>query len=341
MTIYSHDYMKKVLADAHDGRYALPAINISNLDTAIAAMDGLQVAGSPGFVQVSIGAAEQASPDGDPVKGSLILGRMLAELRKQYDVPIFIHTDHCHVQNVDRWLRPLLVELKRLKDESGERIFDSFMFDGSMAEIHENAKIIDELVPLVKAVDGFIEVEAGGAWGGSEDGVGGGAKYSTPEDVKVIQNAMHANGYDDGDYLLAVAFGNAHGTAVVPNLKPELLHEIAVNTNADNLFVFHGGSGSPDGDVEAAVANGVVKMNVDTDTQYAFTQGVAYFLESAPMVEDGNDEDGDGHPVIIAYKSHEHGKQWFDPRHWNHAGRASMSAHVGDVAKLLGSIGHA
>lgn len=387
MTVYTHDYVKQVLTAAHDGKYALPAINVSNLDTAIAAMNGLEQAGSPGFVQVSIGAAEQASPDGDPVKGSLILGRMLHELRNQYSVPIFIHTDHCHAQNVDKWLKPLLMELIRLEETTGERIFDSFMFDGSMVDIHENARVINELVPLIKQIDGFIEVEAGGAWGGIEDGVEDKAKYSTPDDVRVIQQAMHDNGLNADDYLLAVAFGNAHGTAVVPDLKPGLLSEISMETGEPNLFVFHGGSGSPDNDVRAAVRNGVVKMNVDTDTQYAFTKGVTDWLNAAPDVPVDDDYravvDDDKKPVdrrvleligsneeliasiasnyirnanygavidlftairnakygesVKAYASHKHGKKYFDPRHWNHAGRESMSMHVIQVAELLGS----
>lgn len=385
LAVYTHDYVKQVLTAAKDGKYVLPAINVSNLDTAIAAMNGLEQAGSPGFVQVSIGAAEQASPDGDPVKGSLILGRMIHELRKQYSVPIFIHTDHCHARNVDKWLKPLLMELIRLQETTGERIFDSFMFDGSMVDIHENARVINELVPLIKQIDGFIEVEAGGAWGGSEDGVEDKAKYSTPDDVRVIQQAMHDNGLNADDYLLAVAFGNAHGTAVVPDLKPGLLSEISVNTGESNLFVFHGGSGSPDNDVRAAVRNGVVKMNVDTDTQYAFTAGVTKFfhdapnVESVPSISDIDDDEtdiqrvieriADNDEIIIAlvkqyainanygaiidllnvvrsvdhsetikaYDSHKEGKKYFDPRHWNHAGRESMSKHVIQVAELLGS----
>lgn len=363
---YTHDYMKKVLDEAYEGHYALPAINISNLDTAIAAMDGLQKAGSPGFVQITIGSAKQASPDGDPVKGTLILARMLKALRAQYTVPIFIHTDHCHAKYVDVWLRPLLNELIAINESTGERIFDSFMFDGSMAEIHENARVISELVPLVKKLDATIEVEAGGAWGGSEDGVGGGAKYSTPDDVRVIQQAMHEQGLNDDDYLLAVAFGNAHGTAVVPNLKPELLDEISVITGEHNHYVFHGGSGSPDEDVRAAVKNGVVKMNVDTDTQYAYTHAVKKFLDSAPIDEDAvnaltekeretiqrkleraaerEDFVSALHalkPISTVVTSHKHGKKYFDPRDWNKAGREGMVHHVVEVAHLLGSAGKA
>lgn len=325
----------KVINGAHAGKWAMPAINVSSLGTAMAAMEGLQEAGSPGFVQVSIGAAKTASYTGDPVEGAIVLGRLLRDLRKQFTVPVILHTDHCHHDMVGHYLEPLLKRLRGLYDAGEEKIFDSFMYDGSTTDIQTNAATIRELAPLVKAVDGVLEVEAGGAWGGSEDGVGGGAKYSTPADVATIQTAMAASGWKTGDYLLAVAFGNAHGTAVVPDLKPGLLSEIAGATGQENLYVFHGGSGSPACDVKAAVANGVVKMNVDTDTQYAYTKGVYEFLSAAPMVDDG--EGGE----VTAVLSHKKGKKWFDPRKWDAEGRAGMAQHVREVAVLLGSAGKA
>lgn len=143
---------------------------------------------------------------------------------------------------------------------------------------------------------------------------------------------MASRGLGPDEYLLAVAFGNAHGTAVVPDLKPALLTEIADKTGQCNMFVFHGGSGSPDADVRAAVANGVVKMNVDTDTQYAYTNGVMDYMMLAPVV---------GASQTPAWKSHKEGKKWFDPRKWDAAGRVSMSVHVHEVARLLGSNGRA
>lgn len=328
------------LKKARAEHWALPAINVSSTDTAIAAMEGLEEAGSPGFVQVSIGSAKTLSHDGDPVEGAIVLGKTLRELRKQYSVPIFLHTDHCHVGMVDEYLIPLLKRLAVLKEQGEGKIFDSFMFDGSMAEIHENARIISEIVPLVQAVDGVLEVEAGGAWGGSEDGVGGGAKYSTPGDVKVIQDAMLDAGVAADEYLLAVAFGNAHGTAVKPVLRPGLLEEISEQTGVDSLYVFHGGSGSPAADVREAVADGVVKMNVDTDTQYEFTRGVGEFLECAGLgvADDPRDR---GSLKCEVWKSHADGKRFFDPRRWGAAGRKSMTAKVVSIAKLLGSYGKA
>ena len=317
--------LKGLLKDAHENGYAYPAINVSNLDTGIAAMAGLSQAKSAGFIQISVGAAKQASPVNDPVEGSIVLGRTLRDLRKSQHVPIAIHTDHCHADMVDVWLVPLLKELKVLKDAGEEKIFDSFMFDGSHDEIHDNVATIRRLLPLVKAVDGVLEVEAGGKWGGMEDGVADKAVFSTPEDVEEIQRTFEDAGLTADDYLLAVAFGNAHGTAVVPDLHPELLSEIARKTGERNLYVFHGGSGSPDDDVRAAVANGVVKMNVDTDTQYAYTAGVDQFLTDANGLQ----------------RSHREGKKFFDPRHWNAAGRKSMTAKVVEVAELLGSAGHA
>lgn len=321
-----------IVREARMSGWALPAINVSSVGTAMAAMQGLEDAGSPGFVQVSIGAAATASKTGDPVEGAIVLGRLLRDLRRQYDVPVILHTDHCHHDKVETYLKPLLKKLAGLYAAGEEKIFDSFMYDGSTTDIHTNAATIRELAPLVEKVDGVLEVEAGGAWGGSEDGVGGGAKYSTPEDVAVIQGAMASRGLGPDEYLLAVAFGNAHGTAVVPDLKPALLTEIADKTGQCNMFVFHGGSGSPDADVRAAVAAGVVKMNVDTDTQYAYTNGVMDYMTLAPVV---------GASQTPAWKSHKEGKKWFDPRKWDAAGRASMSARVHEVARLLGSNGRA
>lgn len=313
--------VRLLLQQAHEGGYAYPAINISNLDTAIAAMQGLQQAQSAGFVQVSIGAAAQASPTADPVEGSIILGRMMRDLRASFHVPLILHTDHCHADDVDRWLEPLLHRLAYLKSTTGEKLFDSFMFDGSHDEIHDNVATIERLLPLVQAVDGVLEVEAGGAWGGVEDGIADQAKFSTPEDVSLIQQAFERAGLDEHHYLLAVAFGNAHGTALTPDLHPELLQHITQETGKANYFVFHGGSGSSDEDIHQAVAFGVVKMNIDTDTQYAFTAGVDEFFERAHGLQ----------------RSHKEGKAYFDPRKWNAAGRQSMSQRVVEYAQLLGS----
>lgn len=354
----------RLINEARAEGWAMPAINVSSVGTAMAAMQGLEDAASPGFVQVSIGAAKTASRTEDPVEGAIVLGRLLRDLRRQYDVPVILHTDHCHHDMVEVYLKPLLKRLHELYEAGEEKIFDSFMYDGSTTGIRTNAATIRELAPLVKDVDGVLEVEAGGAWGGSEDGVGGGAKYSTPEDVAIIQTAMSASGLDSGDYLLAVAFGNAHGTAVVPDLKPGLLSEIAAQTGQENLFVFHGGSGSPEDDIRAAVANGVVKMNVDTDTQYAFTNAIMDHMLQAPFVGEPHVDtdpdapskaadaivDGDyGKAIKIlakiapspAWGSHKEGKKWFDPRRWDAAGREGMAQHVDEVAHLLGSAGRA
>lgn len=143
---------------------------------------------------------------------------------------------------------------------------------------------------------------------------------------------MASSGLGPDEYLLAVAFGNAHGTAVVPDLKPALLTEIADKTGQCNMFVFHGGSGSPDADMRTAVANGVVKMNVDTDTQYAYTNGVVDYMLLAQVL---------GASQTTAWKSHKEGKKGLDPCKWDAGGRVSMSAHVHEVARLLGSNGRA
>lgn len=320
-TAMSAAQVRALLQQAHEGGYAYPAINISNLDTAIAAMQGLEQAQSAGFVQVSIGAASQASPTGDPVEGSIILGRMMRDLRASHHVPLILHTDHCHADDVERWLEPLLRQLAVLRATTGEKLFDSFMFDGSHDEIHDNVATIERLLPLVQAVDGVLEVEAGGAWGGVEDGVADLAQFSKPEDVALIQQAFERAGLTEHDYLLAVAFGNAHGTALTPDLHPELLQHITKQTGKANYFVFHGGSGSSDEDIHQAVGYGVVKMNIDTDTQYAFTAGVDQFFEHAGGLQ----------------RSHKEGKAYFDPRKWNAAARASMVERVAQYAQLLGS----
>jgi fructose-bisphosphate aldolase class II len=319
MNISKQEYLN-LIRNAHELGYALPAINVSDSNTAIAAFEGLEAAGSPGIIQITIGSAKTFSRTGDPVEGAALFGRFLHELNKQYDVPVALHTDHCHYQYVDTWLRPLL---HRLIENNEGQIFNSFMFDGSMTDIKTNAKTINELLPLVNQLDAVFEVEAGGAWGGAEDGVGDTARLSTPADVKVIADVFADHGISPDGFLLAVAFGNAHGTAVKADLKPELLADIA-NANAqDYRYVFHGGSGSSDADIHEAIRNGVVKMNVDTDLQYDYSQGLAGFIE-------------DNESII---HDHKLGKKAFDPRKSSAAARASMITGVDRVCSVLMSKG--
>jgi fructose-bisphosphate aldolase class II len=340
MPIATPETYAEMLDRAKRESFAFPAINVSSSQTLNAALAGFAEAESDGIIQVSTGGAEYLS--GPTVKnmvaGSLAFAAYAAEVAKNYPVNIALHTDHCPKDKLDGFVRPLIdVSIERVKNGQGP-LFQSHMWDGSAVPLEENLQIAEEL--LAKCADAHIvlEIEVG-VVGGEEDGVEGGSGdklYSTTDDALATVEALGIG--EKGRYMTALTFGNVHGVYKPGNVKlrPEILDQ-AQKAVVEKLgldagsrpfdLVFHGGSGSTAEEIAAAVDFGVVKMNVDTDTQYAFTRPVAGHMFS--------NYDG-----VLKVDGEVGNKKAYDPRAWGKAGEAGMAARVVEACENLRSTGH-
>ncbi|WFN91167.1 class II fructose-bisphosphate aldolase [Arcanobacterium wilhelmae] len=336
VAIATPEVYNEMIDRAKAGKFAYPAINVTSSQTLSAAIKGFADAESDGIIQVSVGGAEywSGSTVKDRVAGSLAMVAYAKEIAKNYDVNIALHTDHCAKQNIDSWLRPLL-ELEAEEVKAGRLpFFQSHMWDGSAVPLEENLEIAKELLAMAKAANTILEIEIG-AVGGEEDGVVGEINeklYTTAEDALKTIDALGMG--ENGRYITALTFGNVHG-AYKPGhvkLRPELLGEIQAEVGAkvgkEMPFdlVMHGGSGSTAEEIATAVRNGVIKMNVDTDTQYAFTRPVVdWMLKNYDGVLKIDGEVGN--------------KKKYDPRAWGKEAEAGMAARVVEACERLGSTG--
>ncbi|GAB4009356.1 class II fructose-bisphosphate aldolase [Nocardioides ultimimeridianus] len=339
MPIATPEKYAEMLAAAKSGAYAFPAINVSSSQTLNAALKGFADAGSDGIIQISTGGAEYLSGPGvkNMVTGSVAFAAYAAEVAKSYPVNIALHTDHCPKDKLDGFVRPL-IDLSAERVARGEApLFQSHMWDGSAVPLDENLQIAEDLLAKCKAARIILEIEVG-VVGGEEDGIVGAIDeklYTTPEDALATVAALGLG--EQGTYLTALTFGNVHGVYKPGNVKlrPEILKNaqdaiVAKYGDAAGAkpldLVFHGGSGSTEEEIAAAVSYGVVKMNVDTDTQYAYTRPVAdHMLRNYDGVLKIDGEVGD--------------KKTYDPRAWGKAAEAGMSARVGQACADLSSAG--
>jgi fructose-bisphosphate aldolase, class II len=328
-----------MLDRAKAGSFAYPAINVSSSQTLNAAIRGFAEAGSDGIVQVSTGGAEYLSGPNikNMVSGSLALAAYAYEVAKNYDINIALHTDHCPKNKLDGFVRPLLAASAEQFKKTGLPIFQSHMWDGSAVPLAENLQIAEELLALANASNIILEVEIG-VVGGEEDGVVGEINdqlYTTPADALATVAALGLG--ENGRYMAALTFGNVHGVYKPGNVKlrPEILKEcqeaiiaskgLAAGSKPLDL-VFHGGSGSLPQEISDAVDFGVVKMNVDTDTQYAFTRPVAeHMLRNFDGVLKIDGEVGN--------------KKLYDPRAWGKAAEEGMAARIVEACQNLRSAG--
>ena len=286
MPIATPEVYAEMLDRAKAGAFAYPAINVTSSQTLTAALQGFAEAGSDGIVQVSTGGAEYLS--GSTIKDMVLGAEALAEyahhVAKAYPVQIALHTDHCPKDKLDGYMRPLIEISAQRVAEGREPLFQSHMWDGSAVELEENLQIARELLEKCAAAKIVMELEIG-VVGGEEDGVANEINdklYTTPGDALRTVEVLGAPG-EVGRYILAATFGNVHGVYKPGNvkLKPSILKDIQdevgakLGTEKPFDLVFHGGSGSELEEIREALDYGVVKMNVDTDTQYAFTRPVA------------------------------------------------------------------
>ena len=285
MPVADYQTYREMLERARRERFAYPAINVTSLTTANAVLKGLADSGSDGIIQVSTGGGAFASGSGvkDMVLGAISIAEHVHRVADRYPIHVALHTDHCRAGVLDRFVIPLVEETERRRAAGRPNLFSGHMFDGSDLPLAENLAIAATLRARFNRSDLILEIEVG-AVGGEEDGMSaaGAAKlYTTPEETLEVARRMHAAA--GPPYLLAATFGNVHGVHQPGRvkLKPSILKDCqeavvaALGPAAQFYFVFHGGSGSDVRDIHEALDYGVVKMNVDTDMQYAFTRAVA------------------------------------------------------------------
>ena len=336
MPIASPDAYAEMLDRAKAGAFAYPAINVTSSQTLNAALRGFAEAESDGIVQVSTGGAEYLSGPTvkDMVIGSAAFAAFAREVAKKYPVNIALHTDHCPKNKLDGFVRPLLDISAERVARGEEPLFQSHMWDGSAVPLNENLQIAQELLAKSAAAKIVLEIEVG-VVGGEEDGVVGARDeklYSSPEDALAMVEALGLG--EKGRYMAAMTFGNVHGVYKPGNVKlrPEILKEIQDAVGAkygrEKPFdlVFHGGSGSLPQEISDAVDYGVIKMNVDTDTQYAFTRPVAAHMFA--------NYDG-----VLKVDGEVGNKKKYDPRVWGKAGEDGMSQRVIRACEDLRSVG--
>ncbi|MET0929437.1 MAG: class II fructose-bisphosphate aldolase [Aeromicrobium sp.] len=337
MPVATPEIYAAMLDKAKSESFAYPAINVSSSQTLNAALAGFAEAESDGIIQVSTGGAEYFS--GPTVKnmvsGSLAFAAFAEQVAKKYPVNVALHTDHCPQDKLDGFVRPLIAASQERVSSGGLPYFQSHMWDGSAIPLDENLEIAQELLALCAAANIILEVEIG-VVGGEEDGVEGGMGehlYTTPEDALAAAAALGVG--EKGRYLTALTFGNVHGVYKPGNvtLRPEILkaaqEAVAAKYDAGDApfdLVFHGGSGSLPEEISAAVDYGVVKMNVDTDTQYAFTRPIAGWMLS--------NYDG-----VLKVDGEVGNKKQYDPRAWGKAAEAGMSVRVAQACADLRSAG--
>jgi len=328
----------KMLDRAREKHFAYPAINVSSLTTANAVLKGLAASRSDGIIQISTGGAAFASGSSvkDMVMGAVSIAEHVHRAAEHYGINVALHTDHCQARLLDSFLIPLVEQTERRRKAGLPNLFNSHMFDGSALPLRENMEIAVPLLERCQRSDLILEVEVG-VVGGEEDGIktdGAPAEklYTTPEDMLEVSRRLGA--VKGARFLVAATFGNVHGVYKPGHviLKPSILKdgqdavEKEYGRDARFYLVFHGGSGSLKEEIHEAIDYGVVKMNIDTDTQYAFTRAIAdHMLKNYDAVLKVDGEVGD--------------KKKYDPRAYLALAEDSMAERVKAAVDTLRGTG--
>ncbi len=339
MPIATPEVYAEMLGRAKEHSFAFPAINCVGSESINAAIKGFADAGSDGIIQFSTGGSEFGSGLGvkDMVTGAVALAEFAHVVAAKYPITVALHTDHCPKDKLDGLVRPLLAISAERVSKGQNPLFQSHMWDGSAVPIDENLSIAQELLKQAAAAKIILEIEIG-VVGGEEDGVEAEINeklYTSPEDFEKTIEALGAG--EHGKYLLAATFGNVHGVYKPGNvvLKPEVLAEgqrvasakLGLPEGSKPFdFVFHGGSGSLKSEIEDSLKYGVVKMNVDTDTQYAFTRPLAAHMFT--------NYDG-----VLKIDGEVGNKKVYDPRSYLKKAEASMAERVVEACNDLHSAG--
>ncbi|MER5320626.1 class II fructose-bisphosphate aldolase [Streptosporangium roseum] len=336
MPIATPEVYAEMLDRAKANEFAYPAINVTSSQTLNAALRGFAEAESDGIVQVSTGGAEFLSGGTvkDMVTGATALAEYARVVAAKYPVTIALHTDHCPKDKLDTFVRPLVdISLERVA-RGQDPLFQSHMWDGSAVPLEENLEIAQELLEKTARARIILEVEIG-VVGGEEDGVVGEMNeklYTTADDALATAEALGLG--ERGRYLLAATFGNVHGVykpghvKLRPGVLKEIQEAVGAKYGKEKPFdlVFHGGSGSLLEEIHEAISYGVVKMNIDTDTQYAFTRPIAEHMF----------KNYDG---VLKVDGDVGNKKAYDPRSYGKAAETSMAARVVEACRHLKSAG--
>jgi fructose-bisphosphate aldolase class II len=338
MPIATPEKYQAMLDAAKAGGYALPAINVTSSSTMNAAMQGFATAESDGIIQISTGGAEFGS--GLAVKNMVAGAEALAEfahrIAGEHSVNFALHTDHCPEGKLDGYVRPLVAGAERRKAEGKLPLFQSHMFDGGELPLEKNLAVASELLERMAAVDVILEIEIG-IVGGEEDGVNNegldrAKLYTSPEDMLRVAEVLGTG--ERGTYMLAAVFGNVHGVYKPGNVKlnPVILRDGQAAVEGKHgpegrfYLVFHGGSGSTLEEIHETLEYGVVKMNIDTDTQYAYTRPAAgHMFENYDGVLKTDGEVGN--------------KKVYDPRSYMKKAEQGMADRVVAACEQLKSVG--
>jgi fructose-bisphosphate aldolase class II len=325
-----------MLDRAKAGAFAYPAINVTSSQSIVAALRGFTEAESDGIIQFSWGGAEFASGQAvkDMVLGAVALAEFAHVVAAKYPVNIALHTDHCPLNKLEGFMEPLLAISAERVANGSEPLMQSHMWDGSAVALGENLQIAERMLDASVKARTVLELEIG-VVGGEEDGIEAkhDAKlYSTPDDALATAEKLGLG--ERGRYLLAATFGNVHGVYKPGNvvLKPAILKQIqdVVGTKYGRAkpfdLVFHGGSGSLLEEIRETLDYGVVKMNVDTDTQYAFTRPIADHMFK-------------NYDAVLKVDGEVGNKKLYDPRSYGKAAEAAMAARVVEACEDLRSTG--
>ena len=333
----------RLYAIAKDNHCAFPAVNVSSSSTLNAALAAAKSAKMPIIIQFSQGGAAAfigknsgLSTIDASVAGAIVGAKYVHQVAEHYDVHVILHTDHAN-RKLLPWIDGLLAEGETFYQQTGKPLFSSHMIDLSEEPIEENIATCADYLTRLKTIEMSLEIELG-CTGGEEDGVDNThldnrALYTQPEDVAFAYETLNnISPY----FTIAASFGNVHGVYQPGNvhLTPIILqqsqqfvsdkYQLAPNSLD---FVFHGGSGSTAAEISEAISYGVIKMNIDTDTQWAYWHGVSAFstkFNGYLQSQIGNPE-GQDKP----------NKKYYDPRQWIHSAEISMTERLLKAYKEL------
>lgn len=327
---------KQMLLKAKKEGYAYPAINVTSMSTANAALKAFLDAKSDGIIQVSTGGGKFASgvAVADMALGAISIAQHVHLMAEKYNILIALHTDHCHPEDVEKFMIPLIAETEKRRAKGLPNLFNSHMFDGSELPLAENIKQSKALLERCAKSEIILEVETG-VVGGEEDGKNNeGAPadklYTTPDEM--VQMAKELSPI--GTFMYAATFGNVHGVYKPGNvkLKPTILRDgqnavrEKLGKDHEHFLVFHGGSGSELHEIHETLTYGVIKMNIDTDTQYAYTRPIVdHMLKNYDKVLKVEGEVGS--------------KKHYDPREYLKAAEKGMTQRIAEACVHLKSNG--
>lgn len=335
-----------LVAACKSGGYALPAVNVTGTNSVNAVLEAAAKNGADVVIQLSNGGAQfyagQGFPDSATAKvlGAVSAARHVHMMAAHYGVCVVLHTDHANKKLIP-WVEGMLDHGERFFDETGSPLFSSHMLDLSEEPLEWNVGECARVLERMARLGMNLEIELG-VTGGEEDGIGGefdesadNAKlYTQPDDVLHAYDVLNPI----GRFSVAASFGNVHGVYKPGNVKlrPEILKasqdliSSSRSTGPRPLdLVFHGGSGSDKAQIAEAVSYGVFKMNIDTDTQFAFSAPVGEFVDAHSKAFKYQIDPDDGTPF----------KSFYDPRKWLRAAEVGMVARLGEAFADLGSTG--